>query len=227
MSTLGLFPVCNNATYIANLHQSHGDYLHKGQILASTNCEYLLRAESNALKLYSTSEHSALYTWYMHDTIWSLSGTSQTESQTLSLFDDGCLTWSSDEAIIKQFCDRNNNALTTTIVSHNGDIVSTASTQEDVSLNHTVMWIPLTICIVATLLGLLFLINLIVKTHHKMITNAEEETVATAPPKPSKPVSKKDSLNVPNTAMDAIRCMSGTDDDCMSTMSGSEMVPDF
>eukprot|EP01083_Nonionella_stella_P072720 196183_1 len=92
MSLMSPVRRCTNATYMTTMDESRGDRLSRGQILASSNCEYKLCAESNRLSLYSVSHPSTLNQWPMYDTIWSIHP--QNQWQTLTLSDVGCLTWS-------------------------------------------------------------------------------------------------------------------------------------
>eukprot|EP01083_Nonionella_stella_P281544 958011_1 len=150
------FPSCNNATYTSTMYESHSDHLSKGDIFISSNCTYLLRAETNALSLYSSSQQSMIKQWDIHDTIWSIKVANT--PQTLSLSDNGCLTWSTENrtTIISQYCDpyiSTTHYNTTSIPIHNASNHS----------NNNLTWIPISICIIAVILGFIAMIMLIIR----------------------------------------------------------------
>eukprot|EP01084_Bolivina_argentea_P169539 293893_1 len=104
------FPNCNNATYIGTMYQSSNHQLLEGQILASTNCEYLLSAELNTLHLYSVigQTHTTIPLTYL-----------TTEPAILSLSDYGCLNWFDyNNSLINQFCYPTNPTTTTYYTSY-------------------------------------------------------------------------------------------------------------
>eukprot|EP01083_Nonionella_stella_P072719 196182_1 len=160
MSLMSPVRRCTNATYMTTMDESRGDRLSRGQILASSNCEYKLCAESNRLSLYSVSHPSTLNQWPMYDTIWSIHP--QNQWQTLTLSDVGCLTWSykndTSMAIISQYCDPSHHPATT----HDIYTVSTVPTNPHLlsSLHDHRLYIPITLCMIAILSSIIFLFAL-------------------------------------------------------------------
>eukprot|EP01084_Bolivina_argentea_P153154 267058_1 len=169
------FPNCNNATYITTMSELSNDHLSRGDILASENCEYLLRAEFGVLSLYSSSQQSMINQWYIYDNVWSIK--SHSKKQILTLSDDGCLTWEiyKYKTIITQFCDLNNDIITSTSIYNNTNNLIPNNSNNN-KYNMESIFVPLTLCIVAAILGIIFFIG-VLRKNNLLKTKKRKETL--------------------------------------------------
>eukprot|EP01084_Bolivina_argentea_P301665 520490_1 len=91
-----------DAKYITSINKSNKDDLNNGEILISSDCNYIvIRNPSSYLSFYSIKDQSIIHKWHMHtnDSIWSINDNNFQDAQILHISTSGCLSFINTNAI--------------------------------------------------------------------------------------------------------------------------------